>query len=321
MFEKAKLRSSVRATSKGNKRASRKVMRRVETRSATAVITTNLIKAFVLLFFGAIILFPFYYMISASLMSYGEVSHTGTNMVGNNNPVLLPETPQWSNYGEAFKSGYWEAFLFSTSIMIFQILLKIVVCILMGYAFGKYEFRFKKILWALLMLTLMVPEVAIMSGQYWVSKHIIGTTNVAGLAIALVGPFTASIFTVYLFRNGFEAIDDSVKEAALIDGVSGFRFFVKIAIPMVAPIIWTQIILTALASWNSYMWPSIMLGSTTTLKTIPLWLFSIGLQDDGFSHTEIKLAGSFLAIIPTVIFYLIFRKRINMTVAGSANKG
>ncbi len=325
MFEKNRLRHNIHIASKRNKKASMKVNRRVETKSIPAMLTSNFLKVFVLLFFGAIVIFPFYYMLSGSLMTYEEIGHKPPYFNNIDHPILRPDIPQWGNYGEAFKEGYWSAFAFSTSVMIVQIIFKIVVCILLGYAFGRYEFRFKKPLWAFFMLTLMIPEVAIMSGQYWTSVNIVGLDSNFGMILCLGGPFIASIFTAYLFRNGFEAIDESVKDAAFIDGISGVRFFFYIAIPMIAPIIWTQIILTALASWNSYMWPSLLLASSGDLKTIPLWLFDIGSVDlttgDTKTLMQIRLAGSTLAVIPTLVFYLIFRKRINMTVAGSANKG
>lgn len=322
MFTKTSIKRSIKTATKANNKASRNVNRRVESISISRVLITNFVKCFILIFFGAIVIFPFYYMISASLMSGDEIDHQGI-VADVDHPIFFPETPEGGNYSAAFAQGYWGAFSLSVGIMAFQIIFKIVVCILMAYAFGRYEFRFKKIAWSLFMMTLMVPEVAILSGQFWVSKHIIHTTNWLSMGISLIGPFTASIFTVYIFRNGFEAIDDSVKEAALMDGVSGMRFLITIAIPMIAPIIWTQVILTALASWNSYMWPSLLLETSTQFKTIPMWLFDVGY--DGITGTEmqneIKLAGSVIAIIPTMIFYLIFRKRINMTVSGSANKG
>lgn len=322
MLEKTKLNRTIKAATKANDRASRNVNRRVESISLRRILIKNFIKCFVLIVFGAIVIFPFYYMISASLMSGPEIDHEGI-IAGIDHPIFLPDDPQWGNYTEAFASGYWTAFSLSVGIMAFQIIFKIVVCILMAYAFGRYEFRFKKVAWALFMMTLMVPEVAILSGQFWVAKHVVHTTNWVSMGISLIGPFTASIFTVYIFRNGFEAIDDSVKEAALMDGVSGIRFLVTIAVPMIAPIIWTQVILTALASWNSYMWPSLLLETSTQYQTIPMWLFDVGY--DGISgsvmQNEVKLAGSVIAIIPTMIFYLVFRKRINMTVSGSANKG
>ncbi len=323
MLEKAKLRSQIKAAGKRNKKASMKVAQRVETKSIPLMVLTNFLKMFVLLFFGALVIFPFYYMISGSLMSYNEINHMGDQALGNT-PILLPGDAQWGNYDQAFAEGYWQSFAFSTAVMIIQILFKITVCILLGYAFGRYEFRGKKHLWRFFMLTLMIPEVAIMSGQYWTSVNIVGLNNLFGLMICIGGPFIASIFTAYLFRNGFESIDESVKEAAYIDGISGVRFFFYIAIPMIAPIIWTQVILTAIASWNSYMWPSLLLA-TNDVKTIPLWLFDIGTSDleTGVARTlmQVRLAGSTLAVLPTLIFYLSFRKRINMTVSGSANKG
>ncbi len=322
MLEKAKLKARIKVTSKRNRKASLRVGRRVETKSVTGSLAVTFFKVFVLLFFGAIVLFPFYYMISGSLMSYSEINHNGSSTLVDH-PILVPSDPNIDNYHQAFAEGYWAAFAFSTTVMIMQIILKIVVCILLGYAFGRYEFRFKRTLWAFFMLTLMIPEVAIMSGQFWTSVNIVGIHNSLGLMLSIGGPFIASIFTAYLFRNGFEAIDDSIKEAAFIDGISGVRFFFAIAVPMVAPIIWTQVILTALASWNSYMWPSLLL-STSDIKTIPLWLFNVGTQDsmgNSYIMMNVRLAGSVLAVAPTLVFYLIFRKRINVTVSGSANKG
>ncbi len=324
MLEKAKLKSKINSINRKSKKNAKKVNRRVETKSIPRMLTSNFLKVFTLLFFGAMVLFPFYYMISGSLMSYNEINHTGPGNFNLDHPIFFPDTPIIENYYQAFKEGYWRSFFFSTIAMILNIILKISVCLLLGYAFGMYEFRFKKPLWMFFMLTLMVPEVAIMSGQYWTSVNVVGIQSNVGRLFCLVGPFIASVFTAYLFKNGFEAMDDSVKEAAFIDGIEGYRFFFYIAVPMIAPLIWTQVILTGLASWNSYMWPSLLLG-TSDVKTIPLWLFDIGMFDPitGVQRVniQVRLAGSALAIFPTLIFYLIFRKKINNTVSASANKG
>lgn len=317
------LKSQIRAIDKENKKTSKKVNRRVENSSIFGMITRNFVKIFILLFFGSLIIFPFYYMITSSLMSYEEITNDSSLGI-DALPILWPSIFQWHNYVDAFKNGYFQALWFSTSVVIFSLLFKISVCLLLGYAFGRFEFKGKKVLWFLFMLTLMVPEVALMSGQYKICINNFGFDGL-GLYISLAGPYIASIFTAYLFRNGFEAIDDSVKEAALIDGIGGVRFFFIIAIPMIAPIIWTQVILGALASWNSYIWPSLILAMSGDHKTIPLWLFEVGkLNADGTENihgTAIRVAGSVLAILPTMIFYFIFKRRINASLTGSANKG
>ncbi len=308
-------------TSTKTKRTINKVNNRVETSSFIGKLSQDFFKYIILIIFGFIVLFPFYYMLSMSLMTRDEIATPPSD----GNPNLFPEEFQWWNYFLAFGAGYWSAFLFSTMVMAVNIVFKVFVCVLLGYAFGNFNFKFKNGLWSIFMITLMIPEIAIISGQYWT----VGKLNIDEgilLLLSISGPFIASIFTAYMFRNAFEQIPNSVKEAALIDGCSKFSYFSKVALPMVKSTIWTVIILTAFASWNSYMWPNLLLAANPNLSTIPIWLFQVGndLQELGESQfqPQIQMAGAVIAIIPTFIFYLIFKNKINSTVAGgSATKG
>ncbi len=323
-MNKLKLKYDVRKSSKKINVISTKVSKRVETSSVTLKILKETLKWTVIIFFAFLILFPFYYMISMSLMSYDEITHTGDNS-GNSKPIINPSDPEWGNYATAFRNGYFQAFLFSSSVLVVNIVLKLIVCMMLGYAFGNYNFKGKGVLWSIFMVTLAIPEVALLSGQWWVVLQLNAIDGLM-LLFTLSAPYVASIFTAYMFRNAFEEIPVSVKEAALIDGCSGTRYFMTIALPMVKQTVWTVVILTTFASWNSYMWPSLVLGASD-LETIPLWLFNVGNNIDGLGdaskmHYEVQMAGSVLALIPTLIFYLIFRNKINDVVsAGSANKG
>lgn len=309
-------RASIKRTSQNNAKASmraaEKINRRVSTSTGVGKFVFMIIKVITLAFFGFIVLFPFYFMISASLMSFDDLQEGGN---------LVPDVPQFGNYTAAFLGGYFAAFFFSSAVIVVNIVLKLLVCMLLGYAFANYKFKGKNFLWGLFMLTMMVPEVALISGQFKVVTQT-GMREGLLLLVAISAPFIASIFTAYMFRTSFENIPSSVKEAAMVDGITGTRYFFKIAVPMVSTTIWTVVILTVFASWNSYMWPNLLLISSD-IDTIPLWLFNVGAGEDGQPpQVQIQMAGTVLATIPTMVIYFLFRNKIHNVVAGgSANKG
>ncbi len=313
MATRTQIIANVRRNDKKAQKAAEKVSRRVSTSNPYARTAILALKIFVLAFFGFIVLFPFYYMVSMSLMSWDEMNSGSI--------PLTPSDPNFGNYISAFNNGFWQSFFFTTMVVCVNIVMKLFVCILLGYAFGHFNFKGKNIIWWVLMLSLAVPEVALLSGQYDVTVQL-GMTSGPLLLVGLCAPFVASIFTGYMFRISFENIPDSVKEAAMIDGVSGTGYFFKIALPMISSTIWTVVILTVFASWNSYMWPSILMVDSS-IDTIPLWLFNVGRDMDGSGviHNEWQMAGTVLATLPTVIFYFLFKNKINNVVAGGSNKG
>ncbi len=304
--------------------ASTKVNQRVSSQNPTTKILTELFKWFVIIFFGFLIIFPFYYMLSMSLMSYDEI--TNPDFFGDN-PIFWSNNPTLANFITAINDGFLQAFMFSSAVLVVNIVFKLFVCALLGYAFGNYQFKGKEALWYILLLTMAIPEVSLLSGQFWVVKKLSLDQGLMML-LTLSGPFIASIFTAYMFRNAFESIPSSVKEASMIDGVSGAKYFTNIALPMVKHTTWTVIILTAFASWNSYMWPAMIL-KTTDYDTIPLWLFDVGETfivggggGESRFEAQVQMAGSIMAIIPTLVFYICFRNKVNNVVSGNgANKG
>ena len=176
-----------------------------------------------------------------------------------------------------------------------------------------------------------MPEVALLSGQYYLvvrfNEWMPGIKdNFFGMVFLVAIPFVASIFNALMFRNAFEAIPGRIKEVAMVDGAVGWRYLFKIAIPMVVPTILTVVILTALASWNSYLWPSLISGGEVKYKIMSVWLFEVGRKIIGTEErvqSNIKMAGSIIAILPMFIFYFIFRKKIMGSISrqGSTIKG
>ena len=304
---------------RGLTKVSEKTSKQVDTSNAWWIITRLILKMFILIFFGAIVLFPFYYMIAVSLMDNDQF----TAPVGNH---ISPEGGlHWGNFTDAFQEGYWKAIMYSFLITTISIILKLVVTLMMGYAFSMKTWFGKKILWILFLALMFLPEVALISGQYKMMVKLnwhTGLNVIAGLFV----PFVASVFSAMMFRNAFEAIPDMTKKAAMIDGVVGIKYFVKVALPLITPTIWTVSILTAFAAWNSYMWPALLLQGQD-IQTIPTWVFTTGRGVDLGGAPRllytVRMAGTVLAIIPMFIAFIFMRGRIMKTISrqGSAIKG
>lgn len=309
-MNKSSIRSNIAKSKKTTNKASENVSMTVMNTSGVTSFFKILMKIIILIVMGVFILFPFYYMISMSFMDHDTISQNG-------GVPLFPSDPTFGNYVWVFTRGYLTAVIFSLFVMFTNVVLKVVICITIGYAFAMYDFKLKRTIWALLMMTMAIPEVALISAQYDVVVNL-GLNSGLKLLVGLAAPFVAQIFTIYMFRNGFEAIPDSVKEAAMIDGISETTFFFKVAIPMISSTIWTVVILTAFASWNSYIWPSLLLGTNSDFDTITLWLFSASKDDiAGRQYENYQMAAATLTIAPTIIIYLIFKKKIDNTVAAS----
>ena len=247
---------------------------------------------------------------------------------------FFPKSWHPENFAEAIrssKSSYWVALGLTLANVLFSIVLKIFITMFAGYAFSLKNWRGKNIVWALFISLLILPEVALLSGQYYLvvrfNEWMPGIKdNFFGMVFLVAIPFVASIFNALMFRNAFEAIPGRIKEVAMVDGAVGWRYLFKIAIPMVVPTILTVVILTALASWNSYLWPSLISGGEVKYKIMSVWLFEVGRKIIGTEErvqSNIKMAGSIIAILPMFIFYFIFRKKVMGSISrqGSTIKG
>lgn len=297
-----------------------KVLTMVHDRAWTSL-AWKILGLFVILFFGALIIFPFFFMFLTALMPISQVFRTAE-------PVgLIPHSFSWKNFADTFTSGYWAALLNTLTVTTFSMVFQITIAVLMGYALAYKKWRFKKAFWYLSLVIMMIPQIGLITGQYRVIINFKWQTGFKSI-FAMVFPFAASIFSAYMFRNAFEAIPQRTKEAALIDGVGDMKYLLKIALPIVSPTIWTAAILTAFSSWNSYMWPALLAAGTNDFKTVlGLWVFNTGQYQDseGINHTlmNLRMAASILAMLPLWIVYFSFRKRIMDAVAkrGSAIKG
>lgn len=301
-----------------------KILAQVKETSFFSVAIAILWKALVLGFFGLLIAIPFYIMIVFSLSSNEYINDAPGNYL-----VLWPNGFHTENYADAISKGYWQSLLMTSIVTILSIIFKLFFSLFFGYAFSIKNWRFKKLFWWLFLSLLILPDSALIVGQFK-SIVLLSWRELPTVVISLFLPFVASVFSGYMFRNAFEAIPDRIKEAALVDGCNNLRYLVKVAMPMVQPTTLTVLILTAFASWNAYLWPLLILDPNDVKEytVLNLFLFKVGIPEDSEVAERIvlqgaKMAGNILVILPTFAAFFVFRSKIMGSISrqGKSIKG
>ncbi|QBF34661.1 carbohydrate ABC transporter permease [Mycoplasmopsis phocirhinis] len=319
------------------------VTQQVHDSSLVSLFTKYLIKLILLVFFAMVIIIPFAYMILLASTDNAQADQIRNGSAGiwpqhweffkNIRSAATGSTTDFWPWQAEWQIGYLFSFTLTFSNVLLSIVLKIFVTMLLGYAFSLKKWRGKEFVWFILMTLLVLPEVALLSGQRKVvteiSKIISPAQNdkvgLFGYNLFLIAiPFVASIFNALMYRNAFEAIPNRIKEVAMVDGAVGAKYLFKVAIPMVAPTTLTIIILTTLASWNSFLWPNIIAGSG--YRVMSVWLFDVGVDhstQDERQFYNIKMAGAILVILPMFVFFLFARNKIMNAISrqGSTIKG
>lgn len=250
---------------------------------------------------------PFFYMVSASFKPGGELYSI---------PVrVLPRELYLGNYELLFgETSFIRWFGNSVFVALARTAIAITLSLMAGYAFAKFEFRFKRPLFMLVIATLtlplyviLVPLFAMMTRLEWTDTY-----------WALILPFTAQAIGIFLARQQLLGIPNELLEAARIDGASEWAIFTRIVVPLAQPVIAVMGILFFTASWNDYIWPLIVLTSDDKF-TVSLGLPSlIGPYSQEYGAV---MAGSFLGTLPIVLIFLVFQRRFIEGIMAGALKG
>ncbi len=263
---------------------------------------------YVFLTVGAIvILFPVYMAVVNSLLLPSQIAHQP--------PPLFPVHPQWHTYPTAWTSGHLEIYLRNSAIQTTIIVAgQLITSILAAYAFAFLEFPFKRTLFLVFLMTLMIPfEVTVATNLSTVSS--LGWFNTfPGLTV----PFLATGFGTFLLRQAFLQIPRDLKEAAQLDGFGNLRFLWNVAIPLARPAIAALGVFSFLASWNQYLWPLLVTGNDNSIRTVQIGLKQ--LLNTQVDQINVALAGTIIAIVPLVILLIIFQKQLVRSLTAGAVK-
>ena len=264
---------------------------------------------YLVLFFGALIMiFPFYWMITGAFK-------TGTEIV-QMPPTMLPNSfTNLDNFKFAFQTApFVTYFINSVEMMIACVVLCGVTTILTAFAFSRLRFPGRNLIFSCLLALMMVPFEMLVITNY---RTIVGW-HLHDTKWALNLPFTTSLFYTYILKGFFDSIPESLYQAAKVDGCSDWKYLWRVMVPMSKPSLVTIMLLNAIATWNSFMWPMIATNSKE-VRTLPFGLYAF--ISEGGAKNERMMAAATVVVLPMIIVFLVARKYIVNGVARGGLKG
>ena len=284
----------------------------------------------VLLAGAAIVAFPFFWMIVTALKSDSETRGVLR---------LLPRGPitgwHWENYVEAWRAAPFATYFLNTLIVASLVTAGVLLSsLLAGYAFAHIRFAGKRVLFIVFLATMMVPFEVVLVPNFitvtWMKGTLVrgmvglfgpgteGAARTIGAFGALILPWSANVFSIFLVTQFFKQIPEDYFDAAVLDGCGHWQFLWRIGTPMVAPALVTAGLFTFLASWNALLWP-LVINTPEEAPVIQVALsYMVREEQEGFN---LLMAASTYTILPIVVLYLVAQRRFIEGVAGTGLKG
>lgn len=240
---------------------------------------------------GISMLVPFGWMVVSSLRDKTEFFR----QVGG----LLPSGAHWVNYVQAWTTVPYAAFFRNSIIVAMAVTMgQLISSSLAAYAFARLRFRGRDALFFGYLSTMMIPQQVTMIPLFilmvklrWIDSY-----------FALIFPFLASAYGCFLLRQFFMTIPQELEDAARIDGASHWGIYGRIMLPLSKPALAAFGVITLLGSWNSFIWPLIVINRPS-MKTIPIGLQSLqGFYGDG--NWAVLMAGAVIAAMPMLIIFV-----------------
>lgn len=263
-----------------------------------------------LAFWAVIVLFPFYWMILTSVKSYGAYN---TEYI----PKFFTLSPTLQNYADAFTTVPLGRYLLNTLFFtVITTAVMLVVITLAAFAFARLDFKGKNIVFLIFLSLMMIPNELVVITNFVTVTNL----NMRNTFPGLILPSVMSVFYLYLLKENFEQIPDSLYYAAKADGTSDLKYLMKVMVPISKPTLITITILKVIECWNSYVWPRLITDDPN------YYLVSNGIQEireNGFGRENIPamMAAVVVISVPLIILFLIFRRQIMAGVSRGGTKG
>ncbi|MGH7919035.1 MAG: carbohydrate ABC transporter permease [Candidatus Dormibacteraceae bacterium] len=255
-----------------------------------------------------ILIFPLLYAISGSLMTSHELVVYP--------PTLIPAHPNFNAYAQANQAlpllrDFLNSAIMSVGIMLGQL----ITATLSAYAFVFLRVPFRRIAFGIFMATMFIPWEAVILPNYL----LMASAGLLNTYWALILPFLAAGFGTFLLRQFFMSFPKDLYEAARIDGCGHLRFLWTILVPLSRPALASLGIYVFLQSWNQYFWP-LLVGKSNAMLTLQIAIRSLKISDT-LQSPNLVLAGTVLAIIPTVLLIFLGQRYIVRGLIAGALRG
>jgi len=266
------------------------------------------LSSLVMIVVGLIFLFPFFWMISASLKLETEVFNFPIEWIPKNLNVIQNYTQVWVN------TPFAQYYVNSVTVSVTTTALSVLVSCLAAYGLTKVQFKGREVIFLILIVIYMIPHQAILVPQFIIYRTL-------GLYDTLLGLILLNSFSVlgtFLLRQAFLSINNEFLESARMDGAGHLRIFTSVMVPLVRPVVATYAILRFIWTWNDYQNPLIFLNSER-LFTLQLGIQSFGNENGQFY--SLVMAGAVSAILPLLIVFIIGQKHVIEGISAGGVKG
>lgn len=277
---------------------------RVEEKSLT--ITRNVVRI-ILIIWSILIVFPILWAVLSSLK---------TNLEFGTNAWKLPEKLQWVNYKEAWEgANFSKYFLNSLILSVGTVALSILMTATSAYVVGKFVHPVVKSIEVFYSIFMMVPQMLLLIPLLQMCKKLNMTkSNVVLFTLMITNALQGVPFYVFLLTPFMRSINNSILEAAEIDGANQFQSFITLVLPMIVPAIFMVGLLSFVGIWNEYIM------SITFIKDPTKYTLSAGineLMNDAKAGQTLKFAALIIAMLPILIIYAIFQKPLQNGLSSS----
>lgn len=255
--------------------------------------------------FSCLTLVPLVWLVAATTKAPADLFHYTffAPRIGVSNFVLL------------FQKVYFVRYLMnSVFIAGTSVIVQLFFSSLAGFALAKYDFRGKKAIMILMVSTLLIPGQVVMAPLYTLLYHL----GLVDRYLGLILPGAVSVFGIFLFRQSILQVPDELLHAARIDGCTEFRIYWDIVMPVSRPMIGAFCLISFMGSWNSFLWPQILLHQEERF-TLPILLNQlIGLYTQQYG---MLMAGTLLSILPVIVLFMLLQKEFVAGLTAGAVKG
>ena len=258
---------------------------------------SSIVSKIILLLLACMFLYPFLWMFMTSLKDSAEALA--------NPAALWPANGlHWENYVDVWnRLGFFQYFTNTLLATLGTVAAIIVIYTMAGFAFAKLKFKGSKAMFVFFLSMMFVPGVTVTIPLY-ILVNSLGLVNTY-LGLILPGINGAGPFAILLFTNYFKGISTELLEFGIIDGAGYFRIYVQLFLPLAVPAIATIGIMNFLGTWNSFMWPMLVLTDKAK-HTLPLALRALG--NSAFVQWNTLMTGAIYNIIPLLIAFLFMQK-------------
>jgi multiple sugar transport system permease protein len=262
----------------------------------------SLIKYAIAVVIMAAMLFPIYLAISTSFMTQQEAHKLP--------PSFFPNRPTIENYPTVFKTiPYARYFLNSVIVAVIVTVACLFTSSLAGFAFAKYDFYAKRVIFIILLMTMMIPFQVLLIPLYMMMYKM----QLINTYWALILPGLSSAFGIFMMRQFIRTIPDDLIDAAKIDGFRDIAIYFRIILPLSKASLGALAIFIFMWNWDSFMWPLIVIN-TAILRTLPLGLILFSSFYAG-PNIPVVLAATTISFVPVLIVFAVLQKQMIQGIA------